>query len=206
MKQLPRVSKKDLLTQMSELKHSDMVEKALQIVAKAHKGQIRDSGVSYLEEHIYYASSLLLRLFSREPELEKLLVITLLHDTVEDTDIKIGQIRKEFGDEIGDTILLLSKTPEEEDQSLTVEEKYLVTQNYLSRLSENRLAVIVKIVDRISNINCIVEQTVLKKPEKYKRYLQEVNNLYIPLAKKYNFKKIVKIFEGEIDRIEKYFL
>ena len=205
MTKLPNVSKKDLLTRMSELKYSDIVKKALKLVEKAHKGQTRDSGASYIEEHIYYATFLLFDLFSKENDLEKLAVITLLHDTVEDTDVKIGQIRKEFGDEIADIIELLSKTPEEEEQSMTPEEKYLVTQNYLGRLSENRLAVIVKMVDRIANVNCIVEQTVLKKPEKYKRYLREVKNLYIPLAKKYNFKKVVKIFESEIDRIEKFF-
>lgn len=191
---------------MSELKHSDVIRKALVLVEKAHKGQTRDSGASYIEEHIYYATYLLLDLFKREVNLEQLVVMTLLHDVVEDTDVKIGQIQKEFGDEIADVIKLLSKTPEEEEQSMTPEEKYLVTQNYLGRLSENRSAVIVKMVDRIANINCIIEPTVLKKPEKYKRYIREVKNLYIPLAKKYNFTKIVKLFESEIDRIEKYFL
>ncbi len=206
MKKLPRVTKKDLLSQMSELKYSDIVKKAISIAEKGHHGQFRDSGAPYIEEHIYYASSLLCELFRKEDDLERLLVTTLLHDVVEDADVKIGELRKEFGDKIADTILLLSKTPEEEGQGMTQEEKYVVTQNYLRRLSENRDAVIVKVIDRISNINCIVEDTVLKKPEKYKRYIREVKNLYIPLAKKYNFRKIVKIFEGEVDRIERYFI
>lgn len=206
MKKLPRVSKKDLLKHVSELKDSDIVAKALSIAEKSHKGQYRDSGAPYVEEHIYYAAYLLYELFRKEKSLEKLLVLTLLHDVIEDTDVKIGKLRKEFGDEIADTILLLSKTPEEEEQGMSQEEKYVVTQNYLRRLSENRDAILVKVIDRISNINCIVEDTVLKKPEKYKRYIREVKNLYIPLAKKYNFAKIVKIFEAEVDRIEKYFL
>lgn len=191
---------------MSELKDSDMVKKALILAEKGHKDQFRDSGVSYVEEHIYYAAYLLNELFSKEKQFEKLFVITLLHDIIEDTHIKIAQLRKEFGNEITDIIILLSKTPDEEARGMTPEEKYLVTQNYLARLSENRDAVIVKVVDRIANINCIVQGTVLKKPEKYKRYLREVKNLYIPLAKKYNFKKIVKIFEKEVDRIERYFI
>lgn len=191
---------------MSELKHSDMIRKAVEVVEKAHNGQTRDSGASYIEEHIYYATYLVYTLFRKEKNLEELVVMTLLHDIVEDTDVKIGQIRKEFGDTVADVVQLLTKTPEEEEQSMTPEEKYLVTQNYLGRLSENRSAVIVKMVDRIANVNCIVEQTALKKPEKNKRYIREVKNLYIPLAKKYNFTKIVKIFESEIDRIEKFFL
>lgn len=206
MKKLPRVTKKELLEQMSELKDSDTVKKALAIVAKVHNGQTRDSGASYIEEHIYYATSLLHELFGNEKEIEKLTVLTLLHDTVEDTNIKISKIRGEFGDEIAGIIDLLSKSPEEETQAISSEEKYLVTQNYLARLSANRSAVIVKMVDRIANINSIVDVTVHKKLCKYRRYVEEVKNLYLPLAKKYNFRKIVKIFEAEVDRIEKFFI
>lgn len=206
MKKLPKVTKKELLSQMSELKDSDIVRKALVIATKAHEGQKRDSGALYTEEHIYYATSLLHELFSKEEDLETLTVLALLHDTIEDTKVKIGQIRRELGDEIADVLLLLSKNEEEEREAKTPEEKYLLNQNYLARLSENRSAVIIKMVDRIANISCIVDDTVLKKPAKYKRYVKEVKNLYIPLAKKYNFTKIVKILESEIDRIEKFFL
>ena len=205
MKKLPNVTKKELLPQMSELKDSDMIKKALVIAAKAHEGQKRDSGASYIEEHIFYATLLLHELFSKEEDLETLAVLALLHDTVEDTKVKIGQIRREFGDEIADVLLLLSKNAGEEREAKTPEEKYLLTQNYLARLSENRSAVIIKMVDRIANTNCIVDDNVLKKPRKYKRYIKEVRNLYIPLAKKYNFTEIVKILESEIDRIEKFF-
>lgn len=191
---------------MSELKDSDTIRKALVLATKAHKGQKRESGASYIEEHIFYATSLLYELFSKEENLETLTVLALLHDTVEDTEVKIGQIRREFGDEIADIILLLSKNGEEEREAKTPEEKYLLTQNYLAQLSGNRSAVIIKMVDRIANTNCIVDDTVLKKPAKYKRYIKEVKNLYVPLAKKYNFTKIVKILESEIDRIEKFFL
>lgn len=206
MKKLPRVTKKELLTQMSELKDSDMVKRAIVIATKAHEGQKRDSGVLYIEEHIFYATLLLHELFSKEEHLETLTVLALLHDTIEDTKVKIGQIKKEFGDEIADVLLLLSKNEKEEGEAKTPEEKYLLNQNYLAQLSENRSAVIIKMVDRIANTNCIIDDNVLKKPEKYKRYVKEVKNLYIPLAKKYNFTKVVKILESEIDRVEKFFL
>ena len=205
MKLLPFVTKKDLLTQMSELKYSDKVKKALETATKAHKGQIRDAGGKYLNEHIYYVTSLLYEGFKNDKDIEDLVVSALLHDSVEDGGITVSFIEKTFGKDIADTISLLSKTPEEEEQSQTQDQKYMVTQNYLNRLSENRWAVIVKMYDRIANVNSITKDTVALKPEKYMRYLKETKNLFIPLAKKYDFKKIVSTFESEVDRLEELF-
>jgi len=205
MKLLPFVTKKDLLTQMSEIKNSDKVKKALEIATKAHKGQVRDGGGKYLNEHIYYVTSLLYEGFKNDKDIEDLVVSALLHDSVEDGGIKVSFIEKTFGKDIADTISLLSKTPEEEKQSQTQDQKYMVTQNYLNRLSENRWAVIVKMYDRIANVNSIIRDTVVLKPEKYMRYLKETKNLFIPLAKKYDFKIIVSTLESEVDRIEKLF-
>lgn len=205
MKLLPFVAKKDLLIQMSEIKNSDKVKKALEIATKAHKGQVRDGGGKYLNEHIYYVTSLLYEGFKNDKDIEDLVVSALLHDSVEDGGIKVSFIEKTFGKDIADTISLLSKTPEEEKQSQTQDQKYMVTQNYLNRLSEDRWAVIVKMYDRIANVNSIIRDTVVLKPEKYMRYLKETKNLFIPLAKKYDFKKIVSTFESEVDRIEKLF-
>jgi len=190
---------------MSELKYSDEVKKALEIGAKAHEWQVRDAGGKYLNEHIYYVTSLLYEGFKKDKDIENLLIIALLHDSVEDGGVKVSFLEKVFGKEIAYTVSLLSKTPEEEDDSLTQDQKYIVTQNYLNRLSENRSAVIVKMYDRIANMNSITRDTVALKPEKYMRYLKETKNLYIPLAKKYGFKKIVSTLESEVDRIEKLF-
>ncbi len=205
MGKLPSITKKDLLTQMSELKYSDEVKKAFQIAAKAHKGQVRDAGGKYLNEHIYCVTSMLYEGFKNDKDIENLVILALLHDSVEDGGVKISLLEKVFGKEIANNVSLLTKTPEEEEQSQTQDQKYMVTQNYLNRLSENRQAVIVKMYDRISNINSITKDTVALKPEKYMRYLKETKNLYIPLAKKYELKKIVSTLESEVDRIEKLF-
>ncbi|MGI6484649.1 MAG: HD domain-containing protein [Candidatus Dojkabacteria bacterium] len=205
MKTLPSLTKKDLLTQLSEINDSDRLKKALEIAAKGHEGQLRDGGGKYLNEHIYYVTSLLYEGFKNDKDIENLVVLALLHDSVEDGGIKVSFLEKVFDKYIADTVSLLSKTPKEEDDSLTQDQKYMVTQNYLNRLSRSRGAVIVKLYDRIGNLNCTVRDTIALKPEKYMRYLKETKNLFIPLAKKYDFKKIVSTLESEVDRIEKLF-
>jgi len=204
MKRKPKVTKKELLMAMAEIKNSDKVKKAMEIAQNAHKSQVRDGGGSYLTEHIYYLTSLIYADYKNDPRVEDLVIISLLHDSVEDGELSLLYLKELFGERISDIIGLLSK-PNDDDDAKTQEEKYLTNQNYLHNMSSNEEAIIVKLYDRLANINCIMEDNVVLKPEKYKRYVLEVRNLFIPLAKKYKFSKILTEYEKEVDRIEKLF-
>ena len=203
MKRKPKVTKKDLLMAMAEIKNSDKVKKAMEIAQNAHKSQVRDGGGSYLTEHIYYLTSLIYADYKNDPRVEDLVIISLLHDSVEDGELSLLYLKELFGERISDIIGLLSKP--NDDDAKTQEEKYLTNQNYLHNMSSNEEAIIVKLYDRLANINCIMEDNVVLKPDKYKRYVLEVRNLFIPLAKKYKFSKILTEYEKEVDRIEKLF-
>ena len=202
MKKLPKVTKKELLDQIGEFGKRDIVKKALDLSSKAHAKQKRENGASYLHQHIYYVTSLLFSAYKGDEEIETLLVFALLHDTVEDTDIKLSQIQKIFGESIAETVSLLSKESSKKDAELSDAEKYMETQNYLEKLSGNREAVIVKLFDRLANVRCINEEAVERKPKKYLRYFKETKNLYIPLAKKYDLEKLVRELEDEVDRVQ----
>lgn len=204
MKRKPKVTKKELLMAVAEIKNSDKVKKAMEIAQNAHKSQVRDGGGSYLTEHIYYLTSLIYADYKNDPRVEDLVIISLLHDSVEDGEVSLLYLKELFGERISDIIGLLSK-PNDDDDAKTQEEKYLTNQNYLHNMSSNEEAIIVKLYDRLANINCIMEDNVVLKPEKYKRYVLEVRNLFIPLAKKYKFSKILTEYEKEVDRIEKLF-
>jgi len=201
----PKVTKVELIKQLSEIKNSDNIRKALNLASRVHEEQLREGGGSYLTEHVYLVTSLLFDDYKNDPNIVDLVTISLLHDVIEDGGVKIAEIKNLFGDKISESVALLSKTDEEDNPSLSQYEKYIVTQNYLLRLSENKNAVIVKLFDRLANINSILEDSVILKHEKYERYIKETKNLFIPLAKRYNYSKIVKKFEEEIDRIEKLF-
>lgn len=203
MKRKPKVTKKELLMAVAEIKNSDKVKKAMEIAQNAHKSQVRDGGGSYLTEHIYYLTSLIYADYKNDPRVEDLVIISLLHDSVEDGELSLLYLKELFGERISDIIGLLSKP--NDDDAKTQEEKYLTNQNYLHNMSSNEEAIIVKLYDRLANINCIMEDNVVLKPEKYKRYVLEVRNLFIPLAKKYKFSKILTEYEKEVDRIEKLF-
>ncbi len=73
----------------------ELIEKAYYFAEKAHEGQKRASGEPYFT-HCVAVAMILCELKVQS----NVIAAALLHDTVEDTEITLDQIRKEFGDEI----------------------------------------------------------------------------------------------------------
>jgi (p)ppGpp synthase/HD superfamily hydrolase len=112
------------------------IELALKMAKKYHSGQSDRGGTPYIN-HI-------LRVFKgvggyNSTPIE-LGIVALLHDIVEDTPIKIGDIYKLFGDTVGDAVKAITK-----DGSSN--------QSYLNKVKGNRIARAVKIADMVDNSN-----------------------------------------------------
>ena len=73
----------------------ELVERAYRVAAKAHEGQRRASGEPYIS-HCVAVAAILADL--RMPAV--VVAAGLLHDTVEDTEITLDDLRRDFGDEI----------------------------------------------------------------------------------------------------------
>ena len=76
-----------------------LIDKAYKFAYKAHHGQKRKSGVPYILHPVSVAEILLGLGMDTES-----LVAALLHDVVEDTDVSLSTIKKEFSDSIGNLI------------------------------------------------------------------------------------------------------
>ena len=72
-----------------------LIEHAYRTAEKLHRGQKRKSGDPYIT-HPLAVATILAELGMTEP----VLVAALLHDTVEDTDYTLDQLRDEFTDEV----------------------------------------------------------------------------------------------------------
>ena len=71
----------------------DKVFQAIELAARAHRGQVRKgSGVPYLIHPLNVA-----KLLIQEGCEEEVVVAGLMHDTVEDTDMELADIEAEFG-------------------------------------------------------------------------------------------------------------
>jgi (p)ppGpp synthase/HD superfamily hydrolase len=109
-----------------------LVEAARIISRLAHKGQIDKQGFPYYL-HPQTVASLV------ETDEEK--ITAYLHDTLEDTELKEADLRAVFGDEIMDAVRLLTHDPRD------------TYMDYVRKISENRLATVVKIADLTHNLD-----------------------------------------------------
>ena len=76
-----------------------MIAAARLISKLAHKGQVDKAGIDYFTHPEAVAAML-------DTPQEK--VVGYLHDTVEDTDVTVEEIREIFGDEIADAVALMT--------------------------------------------------------------------------------------------------
>lgn len=81
------------------------LERALQLASKAHAGQVDKAGKPYIHHPIAVAELILSKYDNqhwpyREFTLEDLRIAALLHDVVEDTEITLDDIEREFGSQV----------------------------------------------------------------------------------------------------------
>ena len=130
------------------------IEKAEAMARKAHKGAVDESGRPYIEHPERVAARM------EKPE-EK--VVGWLHDTVEDTDLTLEDIRQEFGSDTAEAVDAISHR---EGEPWAV---------YLMRVKANDVAKSVKISDLIDNSNLsripAVKPKDVKRQAKYNRAL-----------------------------------
>jgi len=89
---------------------SDLVMRAYRVAEKAHEGQLRASKEPYISHCVAVAEILMSEMGAPPP----VIAAGLLHDTVEDTDITLDDLKRDFGDEIAnlvDAVTKLSSLP-----------------------------------------------------------------------------------------------
>lgn len=141
-----------------------LTNKALKIAYVAHQGQTDQSGVPYIY-HPYHLAELM-------PD-EITICTALLHDVVEDTDITIEELEKDFPKEVTDAIRLLTRDKETD---------YF---EYINAIRQNHVARIVKLADilhnsdetRIASCKNIPEEKILYWREKYKKARMILENI-----------------------------
>lgn len=103
---------------------------------------------------------------------EHALAAVFLHDVCEDYDVGFEEIEAHFGPEVKQAVFLLTKKHRGVDIDLGT---------YYTDMVNNGIASIVKGADRIHNIQTMTE---VFDQEKQIKYLEETENLVLPMLKK----------------------
>lgn len=177
----------DRLSILSNLKSYDpnfdeaKVNKAIDFAIHYHGSQVRESGDPYYHHPLEVAEIIIqMRLDSNS------VITALLHDTVEDTELTLEEIRSHFGDEVAklvDGVTKLSKIEFMPDQQRQAEN----FRKLLIAMSEDLRVLLVKLADRLHNMRTI---DFVKSPEKRMRIALETMEIYAPLAERIGIQQI----------------
>jgi len=128
---------------MSNATTAELLE-ALAFAAYKHRNQRRkDAEASpYINHPIALARVLAVEGYVDDP---KTIVAAILHDTVEDTETTLDELRLHFGEEIADVVAEVT-----DDKSLTKEQRKALQVEHAPTLS--RRAKLVKLADKICNL------------------------------------------------------
>jgi guanosine-3',5'-bis(diphosphate) 3'-pyrophosphohydrolase len=147
-----------------------VVERAFEVASRAHAGQKRKSGDPYITHPVAVAS--ILAELGMTPSV---LAAALLHDTVEDTDYVLAQLRADFGDEIAmlvDGVTKLDKVTYGDAAQAETVRKMVVA------MSRDIRVLVIKLADRLHNARTwrYVAQSSAE------RKARETLEIYAPLA------------------------
>jgi GTP pyrophosphokinase len=158
----------------SRIKPGDrkLIRRAFEMAAEAHKTMRRKSGEPYILHPLAVA-----RICAEEIGLGvRSTICSLLHDTVEDTDINLDDVQKEFGSEISKIVDGLTKISNVIDVNASQQAENF--RKILLTLTDDPRVILIKLADRLHNMRTLDSM----RPEKQLKVSSETVYVYAPLA------------------------
>ncbi len=164
-----------------------LINRAYTIAEQAHAGKNRDSGEPFIQHPL--AAAFLLADLGMDPDT---IAAGLLHDVVEDTDVDLEKLDREFGSHVTYLVDGVTKLKEIEDQLQEEQQGRVAQKSVKSRseqeaeslrkmfiaMSEDIRVVIIKLADRLHNMRTLSALS----PERQREYAHETHDIFAPLA------------------------
>jgi guanosine-3',5'-bis(diphosphate) 3'-pyrophosphohydrolase len=147
-----------------------LIERAYETAARMHAGQSRRSGDPYITHPLAVATILAELGMNHET-----ICAALLHDTIEDTDYTLDQLRQDFGDDIAvlvDGVTKLDKVKYGDAAQAETVRKMVVA------MSRDIRVLVIKLADRLHNMRTLRYLPRAKQEQKSR----EVLEIFAPLA------------------------
>ncbi|MFK0169732.1 RelA/SpoT family protein [Streptomyces sp. NPDC090306] len=148
------------------------LRRAYVLAESSHRGQMRKSGEPYITHPL--AVTLILAELGAETTT---LTASLLHDTVEDTDVTLDQVGEEFGAEVRFLVDGVTKLEKVEYGSAAEPETF---RKMLVATGNDVRVMSIKLADRLHNMRTLG----VMRPEKQARIAKVTRDVLIPLAER----------------------
>ena len=180
----PEVLFQKLISMVKKYHPSDdvhLIEKAYKIAYKAHEGQKRKSGETYIIHPVCVCIIL------AELELDKETIVAgMLHDVVEDTIMTSEEIAAEFSDEVALLVDGVTKLTQLNYVADKVEVQAENLRKMFLAMAKDIRVILIKLADRLHNMRTMQYQT----PEKQKEKSTETMDIYAPIADRLGISKV----------------
>ncbi len=151
---------------------TDAIETAYEFARDAHAGQTRLTGEPFVLHPLAVAAML-----ARYGLDESTIVAAMLHDTVEDTEVRLEQIEERFGHEVAVLIDGVTKLDRISFQNSHEHQAATIRKMVIAMAKDVRV-LLIKLADRLHNLRTIEPF----KREKQERIALETLEIYAPLA------------------------
>ncbi|WP_335933380.1 RelA/SpoT family protein [Streptomyces sp. PTD5-9] len=149
-----------------------ILHRAYLLAESSHRGQMRKSGEPYITHPL--AVTLILAELGAETTT---LTASLLHDTVEDTEVTLDQVREQFGKEVCYLVDGVTKL-EKVDYGAAAEPETF--RKMLVATGDDVRVMSIKLADRLHNMRTLG----VMRPEKQARIARVTRDVLIPLAER----------------------
>ncbi|MCP4570434.1 MAG: bifunctional (p)ppGpp synthetase/guanosine-3',5'-bis(diphosphate) 3'-pyrophosphohydrolase, partial [FCB group bacterium] len=157
-----------------------LIRRAYEFSDRSHAGQKRDSGEPYVTHCLEVAFIL------AEQHLDSTTIAAgLIHDVVEDTDVTIDEIHKEFGEEISLLVSGVTKLGQVKFKSREEEQVEYFRKMLISMARDIRV-ILIKLADRLHNMRTLE----FINPERQIRIASETKEVYAPLAHRFGIARL----------------
>ncbi len=151
----------------------DKISKAYKVCEQAHEGQLRSSG----EPFFYHPVAVATILFELGMDSDTI-AAALLHDVVEDTEVTLEELEKQFGGAVAMLVSGVTKVTQIGKLPSREEEQAENIRKMLLAMSEDIRVIIIKLADRLHNM-----RTIDCRPEKNRLDNSlETLEVYAPIA------------------------
>ena len=161
------------------------INKAVKIATKAHEGQMRKSGDPYISHPL--AVMKILQDWKMD---EDTIIAGVLHDTVEDTELTLDDIKNEFGESVAFLVDGVTKLGKVREGMKDIDTYLPQTKDNLLRLlvatGADIRVLIIKLADRLHNLRTLSALP----PDKQKKIAKETLEVFAPLADRLNMGRL----------------
>ena len=164
---------------------TDLIERAFELAARAHKGQKRLSGEPYIR-HPMAVADIVVRLGLDDASV----AAALLHDAVEDTDVTLADVEAGFGRDVARIVDGVTKLDRIHYDSKEQQQAASARKMIVAVASDLRV-LIIKLADRLHNLYTLAGMPQFKQH----RIARETLDVYAPLAHRLGMQEVKQQLE-----------